>query len=245
MRNYKEETIQRVEWIRDVIKSARADGVIFGNSGGKDCALVGILCKQAHPNTIGVMMPCSAAPNYGRDMTDALFIAEKYGIQSTVVDLTDTRNSLLASFTDNAALSQPAVTNIAPRLRMTTLYALGASKNLLVAGTSNRSERHMGYFTKWGDGGCDFNPIADLTVSEVYEFLRYLDAPSELFDKPPSAGLFDGQTDEAEMGVTYAAIDAYLRGEEINAADREIIERYHNSAQHKLNLPYMYNKKQS
>ena len=91
----------------------------------------------------------------------------------------------------------------------------------------------MGYFTKWGDGACDFNPIADLTATEVFEFLRYLNAPQNIVEKAPSAGLFEGQTDEADMGVTYAAIDRYIETGEATDHDREIIDRYHRRSEHK------------
>ena len=124
--------------------------------------------------------------------------------------------------------------NIAPRLRMTTLYSIAGSENRLVCGTGNRSERYMGYFTKWGDGASDFNPISDLTVTEVYEFLDWLNAPESIRKKAPSAGLFEGQTDEQEMGVSYAAVDAHLRGETVSPAELAIIQRYHARAGHKL-----------
>ena len=126
-----------------------------------------------------------------------------------------------------------AVTNIAPRLRMTTLYTIAASENRLVAGTGNRSEIYMGYFTKWGDGASDFNPIADLCAGEIFEFLRYLNAPLSIVSKAPSAGLYEGQTDEQEMGVSYAAIDSYINGGEIAEKDRAVIDRYHSRSEHK------------
>ena len=91
----------------------------------------------------------------------------------------------------------------------------------------------MGYFTKWGDGAHDFNPISDLTATEIFEFLEYLNAPRCIIEKAPSAGLFDGQTDEQEMGVTYAAIDRYLMTGEAEEHDREIIERFHARSEHK------------
>ena len=130
--------------------------------------------------------------------------------------------------------SDLAKANMNPRLRMIALYTLAQTKNYLVAGTGNRSERYMGYFTKWGDGGCDFNPIADLTVKEVYEFLEYLGAPEEIIKKAPSAALFEGQTDEQEMGVSYAAIDRYLLTGEANDHDKAIIDRFHSRSAHKL-----------
>jgi NAD+ synthase len=132
-----------------------------------------------------------------------------------------------------AALNAPALTNIAPRLRMITLYAIAAAEGRLVAGTGNRSERYLGYFTKWGDGAFDFNPISDLTATEVLEFLAFLDAPETIRRKAPSAGLFEGQTDEADMGVTYAAIDRYILTGEAADADRAVIDRYHQTSGHK------------
>ena len=116
---------------------------------------------------------------------------------------------------------------------MLTLYAVAAAENRLVAGTGNLSEAYMGYFTKWGDGACDFNPIADLTVTEVYEFLDFLKAPASIRTKAPSAGLFEGQTDEQEMGVTYAAIDEYLTSGTANDRDRAILDRFHSISEHK------------
>ena len=91
----------------------------------------------------------------------------------------------------------------------------------------------MGYFTKWGDGAHDFNPISDLTVTEIYEFLRFLNAPACIIEKAPSAGLFDGQTDEQEMGFTYAELDALLMGEPVPDAAREKIEAMHRRSEHK------------
>ena len=98
----------------------------------------------------------------------------------------------------------------------------------------------MGYFTKWGDGAYDFNPIADLTVTEIYEFLRYLHAPKAILEKAPSAGLFEGQTDEQEMGVTYAAIDRYLLTGEASEQDRAVIERFHARSEHKRTGAALY-----
>ena len=116
---------------------------------------------------------------------------------------------------------------------MLTLYAVAASENRLVAGTGNRSEAYVGYFTKWGDGAHDFNPISDLTVTEIYEFLRWLNAPVCIIEKAPSAGLFDGQTDEQEMGITYSELDAYLFGEAVSDAAKQIIQRMHDKSEHK------------
>ena len=236
MRDYREEFEKRVDYIRKKLAEAHADGIVFGNSGGKDSALVGILCKAACDNTVGVIMPCFSKRNYGEDAADGRALAEQFGIETRVVDLTPVREAELKALDGVAALNDMALTNIAPRLRMTTLYAIGAAENRLVAGTGNRSESYMGYFTKWGDGASDFNPIADLCATEVFAFLRFLNAPSSIVEKAPSAGLFEGQTDEAEMGVTYAAIDNYLLHGEVNDHDKAIIDRYHSRSEHKRRL---------
>ena len=233
MRDYQTEFEQRVAYIRRKLAEAHADGIVFGNSGGKDSALVGILCKAACDNTLGVIMPCASKRNYGEDADDGRALAAQFGIETRVVDLTAVREAELRALEGVAALNDMALTNIAPRLRMTTLYAIGAAENRLVAGTGNRSELYMGYFTKWGDGASDFNPIADLTATEVFAFLRFLGAPASIVEKAPSAGLFEGQTDEAEMGVTYAAIDGYLLRGEVDAHDKAILDRYHSRSEHK------------
>ena len=240
MRDYKLETEKRVRFIRDLLEESGANGIVFGNSGGKDCVLVGILCKMACENTVGIMMPCCSQCNYGDDMTDALMVSGLYRIEKRKVDLTKTAEMLKKALTEAVEITASAEVNIAPRLRMTTLYAIAGTENLLVAGTGNKSERHMGYFTKWGDGAYDFNPIADLTVTEVYEFLTYLEAPKRIIEKAPSAGLYDGQTDEADMGVTYKAIDEYLRSGVCDCEDMEIISRYHRVSEHKRNPPRIY-----
>ena len=149
------------------------------------------------------------------------------------MDLTAVREQELKALEGVSELNDAAVTNIAPRLRMTTLYTVAAAESRLVAGTGNRSEIYMGYFTKWGDGASDFNPIADLTAAEVFAFLRWLNAPAHIVEKAPSAGLFEGQTDESEMGVTYRAIDTWLQEGTAEEKDLAVIERYHARSEHK------------
>ena len=233
MRDYQAEFDKRVEYIRAKLREAHADGIIFGNSGGKDSALVGILCKAACDNTVGVIMPCASRVNYGQDRDDGNALAAQFGIETRTVDLTPVREAELKALEGVTELTDMAVTNIAPRLRMTTLYTIGASENRLVAGTGTRSEIYMGYFTKWGDGASDFNPIADLTATEIFEFLRFLNAPASIVEKAPSAGLYEGQTDEQEMGVTSRAIDGFLMGETIDEKDKAVIDRYHSRSEHK------------
>lgn len=233
MRDYKKEFENRVEFIKSVLSQSGAKGIVYGNSGGKDSALVGILCKAACENTVGIIMPCTSKRNYDEDAVDAETVAEKYEIETRTVDLTPVKEAEIASITDVTELNESALANMAPRIRMLTLYSVAAAENRLVAGTGNKSEAYVGYFTKWGDGAHDFNPIADLTVTEIYDFLRFLDAPKRIMEKAPSAALFDGQTDEEEMGVTYAELDSFLSGENIAEDKRKIIEHMHKLSEHK------------
>ena len=237
MRDWEKEKRDRIVFINKALKDAGAEGIVFGNSGGKDSVLVGILCRAACDNVLGVIMPCGSKRNYEADMTDALLVAKQYGIAIEVVDLSGARNAMLTATESTGELNSQAINNIAPRLRMTALYALAQSRRSLVAGTGNRSERYMGYFTKWGDGAFDFNPIGDLTVREVYDFLRFLGAPEWIFSKAPSAGLFDGQTDEKEMGITYRRIDDFLLTGTVDEHDQALIERFHKSSEHKRKMP--------
>lgn len=238
---------RRVEWIKQIVAESGAKGIIYGNSGGKDCTLVGALCALATDNVLGVIMPCQSAQNYGSDRDDAILAGEKFGIKQIEVDLTATKDAFLSAIGDeineNPASENSvkmAGININPRLRMSVLYALGQAKGYLVAGTGNLCEITLGYFTKWGDGACDFNPIADLTVPEVYEMLEYLGAPESIIEKAPSAGLFPGQTDEAELGVTYAEVTAYIKGGEISETARAKIARAEKVSAHKRRMPRYY-----
>ncbi|MBR6349585.1 MAG: NAD(+) synthase [Lachnospiraceae bacterium] len=240
MRDYKKETEERIEYIRNLLESSHTKGIIYGNSGGKDSALVGILCKMACDNTVGIIMPCASKRNFGEDMKDGLDVAEQFGIETRTVDLTSVREEIVKQISPVAEISSAALSNIAPRLRMTTLYAIGQSEGRLVAGTGNRDELYVGYYTKYGDGGSDFNPIADLTVSEVYEFLEYLGAPENIIKKAPSAGLFEGQTDEGEMGIKYSQIDEYLMTGKTDPEAQAKIERMHKNSEHKRIGVQMY-----
>ncbi len=240
MRDYKIELQNRTEFIRDVLAKSGCHGIVYGNSGGKDSTLVGILCRKACRNVLGVIMPCSVKQNLQRDREDAILLARQFGIETITVDLGAAKEALCASARQGLNLSDAAKLNIAPRLRMTMLYAIAQSKNYLVAGTTNRSERHIGYFTKWGDGACDFNPVSDLTVREVYEFLRHLGAPGRIMEKAPSAGLFQGQRDEEELGLSYRDLDSYLLQGEGSPQAVGKIGLLHQKSEHKRRLPVDY-----
>jgi NAD+ synthase len=184
-------------------------------------------------------MPISAR-NYDIDLRDGKEVADKFGIATRAVPLAEVKEKFLDAISQAASVSDMAKANMSARLRMITLYAVAASENRLVAGTGNRSEAYMGYFTKWGDGAHDINPIGDLTVTEIYEFLRHLGAPEAVIAKAPSAALFDGQTDEEEMGITYARIDGYLLNGAASPEDKAKIEEFHARSEHKRAMPVTY-----
>lgn len=246
--DYRNEIGKRVDWIAEILASSGARGIVYGNSGGKDCTLVGALCKLATDNVLGVIMPCRSSRNYAEDRDDALAAGKKFGIEQTEVDLSDVRGELEKALGDRfvaEARSEGAVaaalSNVNPRLRMTTLYAIAQSRGYLVAGTGNLCEYTVGYFTKWGDGAYDFNPIADLTVAEIYGMLEELGAPENIIRKAPSAGLYEGQTDEKEMGVTYDDITAYIRRDpELDPTVREKIASMEAKTAHKRSNPPRY-----
>lgn len=223
----------RVNYIKGQLSSSGLKGIVFGNSGGKDCLLVAILCSMACDNVTGVIMPAGVKRSYTADREHALIAASRYGIKSVEVDLGSVQAELISAIKAQAEPSAQAVSNIAPRLRMTTLYTLAQSWGCLVAGTGNRSERYLGYFTKHGDGAFDFNPISDLTVTEIYVMLRHLAAPQEIIDKAPSAGLYEGQTDEQDMGMSYFEIDRYLLDGQGEEHVIERIQRMNKSSRHK------------
>jgi NAD+ synthase len=243
MLNIEKEIEERVAFIEKILVESKADGLVFGNSGGKDSALVGILCKKACKNTLGVIMPCETRRNYAEDKEDAIKVAEKFSIQTRIVDLKGIKQALVSAVEETSTLTPGAKANINPRLRMTVLYSIALSENRLVVGTGNKSEGYMGYFTKWGDGAYDLNPISDLTVTEIYELLRYLGAPEIIISKAPSAALFDGQTDEGEMGIKYSDLDRYIKGESVGEELTELISKAHQRSEHKRKGPFNYQPK--
>lgn len=237
--NIKKDIEKRIEWIKEILNKSGSSGIVFGNSGGKDSALVGILSRMATDNVTGIIMPCESKQNYNTDKEHALLIANKYNINTIEIDLTNTKNELRNTYKPFLNHSIPmAINNINPRLRMMTLYTYAQTMGYLVAGTGNLSEITIGYFTKWGDGAYDFNPISDLTVAEVYQMLQELECPQAIIQKAPSAGLYEGQTDENEIGITYDEIDKYIKTG--NSSKSEIIEKRKKATAHKRVMPLTY-----
>jgi NAD+ synthase len=207
-------------WLRDQAAAANARGFILGMSGGIDSAVVARLCQMAMPDRVlGVIMPCHSQ---AEDEADAMLAAESSQLPVVRVDLSGAYDMLVLDITAAASAERShgfppdpkrtkvALANIKPRLRMTTLYTIGTQLGFLVTGTGNRSEIAIGYYTKYGDGGVDVLPIGALVKSEVRALARELGVPARIIEKPPSAGLWAGQTDEAEMGFTYEDLEKYL-----------------------------------
>jgi NAD+ synthase len=226
------------DWLRDEVTASGGQGVVFGVSGGIDSAVVAGLALRAFPqNTLGLFMPCHSDP---QDEVDARLVAGALRLTMTTVDLSPPFDLLLrtlAAGRPDLRGDRVAAANLKPRLRMTTLYAYANRLGYRVLGTGNRSELAIGYFTKYGDGGVDLLPIGELTKGEVRELARHLGVPQPVIDKPPSAGLWKGQTDEGEMGLTYDELDAYLLGQEIDEEKAERIERMRAASAHKRALP--------
>lgn len=240
MKTTEEKIALTVEWLREQVAKSGTKGILVGLSGGIDSSVVAHLIKQAFPeNAFGVILPCKSNP---KDAADGEAAAHAAGLDFTTIDLTDVHESLHGQIsdkmaskpTDNARLTDA---NLRARLRMTTLYGIANHMNYLVAGTDNAAEILTGYFTKYGDGGVDILPIANLTKREVFEWGRILGVPQSVLDRAPSAGLWDGQTDESEMGTTYDRIDDYLEGKAIPEVDKAIIERLHARSAHKRQMP--------
>ena len=192
-------------WIAAQVDGAGARGVVLGLSGGIDSAVVGALARRAvGDNVLGLVLPCHSTAG---DEEDARLTADSLGIETVRVDLAPIFDSLLGILPEASHL---VVANLKPRLRMVTLYYYASLNGHLVAGTGNRSEIAVGYFTKYGDGGADILPIGGLFKSEVVRLAEELGIPERIRDRPPSAGLWEDQTDEEEMGVTYDELDRVL-----------------------------------
>lgn len=194
-----------IKWIKDEVKKAGAKGVIVGISGGVDSALVAYLAKQAFPDSsLGVLMPINKERDF--DLKDGLELVQKFNLNHQIVDLFDEYNSLINKLNPCQDLTKG---NIQSRLRMTALYALAQENNYLVLGTDNKAEYYLGYFTKWGDGGCDLLPIVHLYKSEVFQYAKEVGVPESILNKAPSAGFFKEQSDESDLGFSYNAYEMY------------------------------------
>lgn len=239
-------------WMRERVHEAGARGLAVGLSGGIDSAVVLRLAQLASPGAVvAVVMPCHSDP---QDERDAMLVANHFSTPVVRVDLGGAYDTLVESLKpalqtlpesihrekphDDPRARVP-LANLKPRLRMTSLYYVANSLNYLVAGTGNRSELAVGYFTKHGDGGVDLLPLANFVKSEVRALAEELGVPEPVIRRAPSAGLWLGQTDEAEMGFSYDALEKYLQHgpEHVAPALALKIERLVRTSEHKRHIP--------
>lgn len=193
-------------WIREQVDASGLNGVVLGLSGGIDSATVAGLAARGlgSERVLGVIMPAQSQPD---DLNDAQLAAGAFGIETLTLDLSEPFDRLLSILPTG---NEMANANLKPRLRMLTLYHIANTRGRMVIGTGNRSELMVGYFTKYGDGGVDLLPLASLYKRDVRAIAREIGVPQPIIDKPPSAGLWAGQTDENEMGITYEQLDGVL-----------------------------------
>ncbi|MBN1355381.1 NAD+ synthase [bacterium] len=231
---------QIVDWLKKVLKETGANGYVFGLSGGVDSAVAGGLIRQAAGmKHFGMILPCCSSPD---DLEDALKVAKALDLRTKQIDLTSVYNEFMGILTESTDVQQG---NLKARLRMAVLYHYAAELNYLVAGTGNKTEYLIGYFTKFGDGACDVAPIRDLLKRDVRMLAEELEIPAEIIEKPPSAGLWEGQTDEAEIGLTYEILDSAVIGLEQGSTivpfdAMEKVIRMHQNSRHKRQLPLSF-----
>lgn len=224
-----------VRWIQDFFeKNGPGCNAVVGISGGKDSSIAAALCVEAlgKDRVIGVLMPQGEQ----HDIDMAYLLVNHLGIQHYEVNIQEAVNGLLAGIPAELEITTLSKTNLPPRIRMTTLYAVSQSCNGRVCNTCNLSEDWVGYSTRYGDSVGDFSPLSHLTVTEVKEIGHLLGLPAVLVEKTPIDGLC-GKTDEENLGFTYAELDVYIRTGVIADLDKkELIDKKHKANLFKLEL---------
>jgi NAD+ synthase len=220
----KEGTEQVIEkFLSEKLRKTGAKGYVLGVSGGIDSAVVLRLCARAvgRKKVLALLMPEKDSPK--EDLLDSVEICKREGIDHTVVDITGPAEAYRKAISEE--IDRKSMANIKARSRMIVLYHFANTDRRLVVGTSNKSELLVGYFTKFGDGAADLEPIGDLYKTEVRQLAKDIGIPDRIIKKAPSAGLWRGQTDEDELGITYERLDAILLGIESGLPEKEIAER--------------------
>lgn len=219
------------EFLASTLKETKTKGYVLGISGGIDSALVAKLILNAveKDKLLALIMPCFSNKE---DEMDAISFCKENNIKYKVINLDNTFLEIKKSLGD---VTEASLNNVKVRLRMVCLYSYAQSNNFLVVGTDNADEYYTGYFTKYGDGGVDLLPIVYLTKGEVYEASKILGVSKKILNRVPSAGLFYGQTDEKEMGVSYRELDDYILGKKeiLNEESITRIEHLHKISEHK------------
>ena len=231
MKNYEKKIETIVNFIKKYLEESKAKGIVFGVSGGIDSALVGaIASKYFKDNHLALTMNIN---NSQKDVSDARLVISHFNLNHTDVDL----ENVYKEFCKVVPNVEIGLGNLKARIRMSVLYSYAVKHNYLVVGTSNADEFITGYFTKYGDSGSDIMPLVNLTKNSVYECAKLLNVPNEIIIKKPTAGLFENQTDENDLKVSYSTIDNYLEGKVIDQKDKERIEYLKTISEHKRNFP--------
>ncbi|WP_299055212.1 NAD(+) synthase [uncultured Polaribacter sp.] len=220
-----------IEWLKEYANNAHIKGFVVGVSGGIDSAVTASLCAKTGLSTLCVEMPIHQAENQvkrGRELIDAL--KNKYkNVNATSVDLTATFESFKTTVptSDNTSKVNLSLANTRARLRMTSLYYLAGLHGYLVVGTGNKVEDFgVGFYTKYGDGGVDLSPIADLMKSEVYQLASFLEVPESIQKAVPTDGLFgDSRTDEDQLGASYDELEWAMKMQDSNKNEEDFIGR--------------------
>jgi NAD+ synthase len=223
-------------WLGEEFRARTARAAVVNLSGGIDSAVTCALCVRAvgRENVSTLAVPIHSAPE---DTEDALLVARTLAVDIRVVDLSGVADAMLTALGPGVSGHRLAAANVRPRLRMAALYAEAAARGALVVGTGNRDELAVGYFTKYGDGGVDLLPLGNATKGDVRALGRALGIPQRILDRVPTAGLWQGQTDEGELGFSYEELDRYLLTGEGLPALRARVDTLHRAARHKLEMP--------
>ncbi|WP_321420138.1 NAD+ synthase [uncultured Methanomethylovorans sp.] len=200
-----------VKFIREKVREANAEGAVLGISGGIDSALVAYLAVEAlgKDKVLGIHLPeLNLTP--AEDVLDATEVSHQLGIEFKAIDISGILTTYLDNIPDGKKATAHAKGNLKARIRMSVLYYHANLLNRIVIGTGNKTELLLGYFTKHGDGGVDILPIGDMYKTDVWELSASMGIPEAIINKAPSAGLWSGQTDEKELGITYKEVDRFL-----------------------------------
>ena len=199
-----------LDFIKTYIQNSKSKGVVIGLSGGIDSVVTAVLCKKSLGNNRVncIFLPEETTPEI--DYKHYKLLIKKYKLNNNIINI----SNIVKEITDKCLIKPDkySLANIKARTRMILLYEYANTKNCLVCGTSNKSEILVGYFTKYGDGGVDIMPIGDLYKTQVYELARFLKIPEEIIAKPPTAGLWENQSDEKELKISYSKLDLILAG---------------------------------
>lgn len=220
-----------VNWLTKYADNAKVKGFVVGISGGIDSAVTSTFCAMTGYKTIGVKLPIhQAAIQVDRKVEHLNQLKKRFSnVSDLEIDLTDSFEQLKKTFPphDNETLYHLALANTRSRLRMTSLYYIAGTHGLLVAGTGNKVEDFgVGFYTKYGDGGVDLSPIADLLKSEVYQLGAYLKVPESILKAAPTDGLFgDNRTDEDQLGATYDELEWAMQFLETNPLEQKLNTR--------------------